>query len=263
MAAAENDGFRVSQAQDEAVNAPTPDPLAEAFGEAAPDHYKWQTEHPGVAERERQLIHQAFLPLGTRVLDLGCGEGATLFHLGAPTGACGVDLFQAKVDFAQKALPSCRFVRASVYELPFDDQSFDHILVRDLIHHLEEPARFVQECARVLTAGGRIDVLEPSRNNPLILAHALTHRVERGELRSTAGFLKSTLASHFAVDRLQRFQAFPLHRLVYHPKLGQPRLAHLGPVRRLVEALESSLDRVLPASTRAYLHLRGYRREPR
>lgn len=258
--ALDNDRLRLQQAQDEARNAPAPDPLTEAFGEAAPDHFEWQTQHPGVAERERQLIHQAFLPLGTRVLDLGCGEGATLFHLGAPAGACGVDLFQAKVDFAQKALPNCRFVRASVYELPFEAQSFDHILVRDLIHHLEEPARFVHECARVLTPNGRIDVLEPSRNNPFIVAHALTHRVERGELRSTASFLQSTLAPHFTLDRLQRFQAFPLHRLIFHPKLGQPKLAELKPIRKMVEALERGLDRVLPASTRAYLHLRAYRR---
>ncbi|HYP89880.1 MAG TPA: hypothetical protein VEQ59_17045, partial [Polyangiaceae bacterium] len=56
--------------------------LEAAFGDAAPDHFAWQTRAPGVAENERALCEQAFLPLQGRVLDLGCGEGATLFHLG-------------------------------------------------------------------------------------------------------------------------------------------------------------------------------------
>src|SRR5262245_60880374 len=106
--------------------------LHRAFGAAEPEHFAWQTEAAVVAERERELIRRAFLPLGERVLDLGCGEGATLVHLDSPAGACGVDLFQDKIDFATKRLPGCRFVQASVYELPFEDKSFDHLLIRDL-----------------------------------------------------------------------------------------------------------------------------------
>lgn len=236
------------------------DPLAQAFGQASPDHFAWQTENPAVAEQERQLIERAFLPLGERVLDLGCGEGATLFHLGQPEGAQGVDLFQAKVDFARRVLPKCRFQQASVYELPFADQTFDHLLVRDLIHHLDEPERFAAECARVLIPGGRIDVLEPCRNNPLILLHALTHRVERGELRSTPGFLTRTLERGFSIEGVTRYQAFPLHRLLFHPKLGSPQLAESPLLRRAVSNVERALEHVIPERVWAYLHVRAVRR---
>lgn len=240
------------------MSEPVEDPLKEAFGEASPDHYAWQTENPAVAAEERALIEKAFLPLGSRVLDLGCGEGATLFHLGEPEGACGVDLFHAKVEFARQALPKCRFVQASVYELPFETGSFDHLLVRDLIHHLAEPARFARECARVLGPGGRIDVLEPCRNNPFILLHAVTHRVERGELRSTRRFLERLLEEHFDVQSVQRYQALPLHRLVFHPKLGRPELGRQPLVRELISSLERTVERVAPAQLRAYLHLRAH-----
>ena len=233
------------------------DPLAAAFGAAAPDHYAWQTQNPAVAAEERALVEKAFLPLGERVLDLGCGEGATLFHLGEPAGAHGVDLFPAKVAFANQALPRCHFVQASVYELPFETASFDHVLVRDLIHHLDEPERFTTECARVLTPGGRIDVLEPCRNNPLIVLHALTHRVERGELRSTKGYLSQLLREHFDISAVHRYQAFPLHRLVFHPKLGSPRLAERPLARALVAGVERAFEAVAPAGMWAYLHLRA------
>lgn len=231
--------------------------LQAAFGKAAPEHFRWQTSALGVAERERELVEAAFLPLGRRVLDLGCGEGATLYHLGGPEGAVGVDLFPEKVAFAQRQLPRCRFVAASVYELPFEAGSFDHVLVRDVIHHLEEPERFMLECRRVLSAGGRIDVLEPCRYNPLIALHALLNEAERGELRSTEPFLRSLLEKQFQDVRVTRHQPLPLHRLVYHPSMGRPQLGEREPFRRALSGFEALLGKVLPSFAWAYLHLRA------
>jgi SAM-dependent methyltransferase len=233
--------------------------LESAFGKAAPEHYDWQTAAPGVAEHERALVKAAFEPLGSRVLDLGCGEGATLLHLGEPAGATGIDLFPEKIAFAQQRLPKCRFVAGSVYELPFDAGAFDHLLVRDVIHHLDEPTRFVEEAARVLASGGRIDVLEPCRYNPLIFAHALAVRAERGELRSTVGFLTRLLGPRFRVSAVETFQPFPLHRLVFHPQLGRPAWGRGGVVKRVVDVIEGLAGSVVPSWARAYIHLRAER----
>lgn len=233
------------------------DVLRSAFGKAAPEHFAWQTEAPGVAEHERALVRTAFLPLGARVLDLGCGEGATLLHLGQPAGATGLDLFPEKIAFAQAHLPNCRFVTGSVYDLPFEDRSFDHVLVRDVIHHLERPERLVEEAARVLEHGGRLDVLEPCRYNPLIFAHALTVKAERGELRSSVGFLRKLLGSRFRVTSTETLQGLPLHRLVFHPELGRPAWGVDGPVKRLVAAVEGLAERWMPGFARAYIRVRA------
>jgi SAM-dependent methyltransferase len=231
--------------------------LEAAFGDAAPLHFEWQTRAPGIAEHERELCERAFLPLGSRVLDVGCGEGATLYHLGAPAGAVGVDLFPEKIAFAARALPRCRFVVGSAYELPFGRGEFDHVLVRDLIHHLEEPERFIDECARVLAPGGRIDVLEPCRYNPLIALHALTNEAERGELRSTPRFLRALLGRRFRVRSTRPHQPMPLHRLVFHPHLGRPAWARVPWMLRSVSALERSAQLLLPRFAWAYLHVRA------
>ncbi|MEI9951394.1 MAG: class I SAM-dependent methyltransferase [Pseudomonadota bacterium] len=231
--------------------------LEAAFGKAAPDHFDWQTTSPVVSDRERELVRSAFLPLGTRVLDLGCGEGATLFHLDAPKGATGIDLFPDKIRFAREQLPGCHFVAGSVYELPFADGAFDHLLVRDVIHHLEEPQRFVKECRRVLGTGGRIDILEPCRYNPLIALHAVMNRAERGELRSTEPFLTGLLQGSFRIENVTRHQPLPVHRLVYHPKLGNPEFARSSAISRVVDAVERSAGRLMPKGAWAYLHVRA------
>jgi len=232
------------------------DHLDEAFGTADPEHFAWQTSCPYVAEQERALVRAAFGPLGSRVVDLGCGEGATLHHLEAQ-GAVGVDLFSTKTAFAAEMVPACTFVAASVEALPFDDGRFDHVLVRDLVHHLDDPSLMVEEAWRVLEPGGRIDVLEPCRYNPLVAAHALLIKAERGELRSTVGFLERLLARRFSVLLPQRMQALPLHRLVFHHSFGSTRLARRRIARRAVAACERVATALMPKSGWSYLHLRA------
>jgi SAM-dependent methyltransferase len=230
--------------------------LVDAFGAAAPEHFRWQTEAPVVADAERALVQAAFLPLGRRVLDLGCAEGATLRHLGDPAGAVGVDLFPAKLAFARERVRAC-FVAGSATALPFAGGQFDQVLVRDVIHHVPEAEGLLAECRRVLSPGGRLDVLEPCRYNPLILAHALSQPSERGELRSTATFLARLVGRHFQRCAVTHLQPLPLHRLVFHPRFGGPDGARHAGLRWAVEAIERLAGRVMPRGSWAYIHVRG------
>jgi SAM-dependent methyltransferase len=237
----------------------TEEHLAAAFGKADGDHFAWQTASPFVGDRERDLSRAAFLPLGERVLDLGCAEGATLVHVGAPPGTVGLDVFEDKLAFARRQLPEVEFVQGSAYDLPFPDGRFDHVLVRDVIHHLDEPERALREIRRVLSPGGRLDVLESCGRNPLVFLHAVTNRAERGELRSTPGYLRGLVGTWLRVDRVERFQPMPIHRLVFHPRLGRPALGAAPGVRAVVDGLERLAGRVLPESLWAYIHVRATR----
>ena len=235
------------------------DLLEESFGNADPDHFRWQTEDPVVSREERALVRAAFEPLGERVLDLGCAEGATLIHLGRTKNATGLDLFPRKLAFARLQLPHVEFVEGSADKLPFPDGHFDHILIRDVIHHIQDPSRVISECARVLSPAGRLDILEPNGRNPMIAAHALLNPVERLELRSSVSYLTQILDPAFCVSKYERFQPMPVHRLAFHPRLQSFGLAALPALAPAVKLVEAAFGRVLPRAAWAYIHLRAFK----
>lgn len=91
--------------------------------------------------RERIQRFLESLDVQGRTLDIGCGGGPyrTLFR-----DRIGVDVrLEAGVD-----------VCGSVYELPFESESFDVVLATEVLEHLAEPARAIGEMRRVLKPGG-------------------------------------------------------------------------------------------------------------
>lgn len=58
------------------------------------------------------------------------------------------------------------FQRGDGKEIPFEDQSFDHVICNSVVHHLEDPLVMLNEIARVVKPGGGIlirDLARPSR----------------------------------------------------------------------------------------------------
>jgi len=62
------------------------------------------------------------------------------------------------LEICHERLPQIRLVRADATTLPFDDASFDVVLVNDIIEHLAEgPGRaMMEDVHRVLAPGGRL-----------------------------------------------------------------------------------------------------------
>jgi len=99
----------------------------------------------------------SLVPTGSRVLDLGCGDGALLAYLQAHRGCSGYG-----IEIADANVLACERRGVNVIQLNldeglaiFEDASFDVVLHIDTLQHLRNTEVVLQETARV----GRIGVV--------------------------------------------------------------------------------------------------------
>ena len=108
------------------------------------------------AQGDMQLI-AALVPEGSRVLDLGCGDGALLAHLQA-TRRCagyGIEILDANVLACMRR--GVNVIQLNLEEglAIFRDQSFDVVLQLDTLQHLRNTENMLRETARV----GRLGIV--------------------------------------------------------------------------------------------------------
>lgn len=130
------------------------------------------------------------------VLDVGCGSAK------AP-GAVGLDISaETDADIVHDL---------DEFPYPLESDSFDHVLLQDVLEHVREPVRVVEELRRVLRPGGRLQLRTPHFSSVLAYGDP-THR-------------------HY-------FSALAIR------SLAEPRFAHYTPVR--FEIVHVTLDLWLP-----------------
>jgi ubiquinone/menaquinone biosynthesis C-methylase UbiE len=106
-----------------------------------------------------------------RVLDLGCGDGSDAdWFAHRAQSTVGIDLHEHP-RWPSLARPRLRFQSADAQALPFPDGAFDLVFMKDVLHHAQDPAKVLDETARVRAPGGRIYIVEGNRFNPVFYLH--------------------------------------------------------------------------------------------
>jgi len=236
------------------------------FADADATHFAWQTRGAGFADREAEFLVKLLSGTHRPLLEVGCGEGANLFHLDGdshPDGlAVGVDRSVGKLRFATGAVPSARYVCADATALPYPDASFETVFIRDVLHHVPAPEKTVAEASRVLRPGGRFVLAEPNARSPLIRLQMALVPAERGAAKSDEAWLRSLLADLPLTDlRFAMAVPFPLDRVVLHPDFGAPRLGRSAAALRAMSAVENLLGRLLGRGRWSYVVAHGVRTE--
>jgi ubiquinone/menaquinone biosynthesis C-methylase UbiE len=148
---------------------------------------------------------------GRRVLEVGCGAGVDLARF-AKGGAqvTGVDLTESAIElvranFEQQGLTG-RFEVADGEHLPFPDNTFDLVYAHGVVQYTANAQQLIEECRRVLKAGGRAVFLVYNRISWLnalskLMKVGLEHddapvllKLSAGEFRRLlAGFHETTI----------------------------------------------------------------------
>ena len=100
---------------------------------------------------------------GKICLDAGCGGGRTtvaLLNLGVKK-AFGLDIGEGNIrdatERAEKAgLKNITFNHGSVFEMPFENDTFDFVMCQGVLHHTPDIAAGLREIQRVLKPGGHL-----------------------------------------------------------------------------------------------------------
>ncbi len=91
-----------------------------------------------------------------KILDVGCGNGF-LSQLYPNFDITGIDISDGML-----AHNPHKWIKASAEKIPFPDDTFDYVICRSLLHHLDSPLVGLMEMYRVLKSGGKFVCWDPN-----------------------------------------------------------------------------------------------------
>lgn len=100
-------------------------------------------------------IYRFHVPPNSRVLELGCADGRLLGALN-PSRGVGVDFSPGMICRAKQKHPNIEFIEADAHDLSALDETFDFIILSDLVNDLWDVQRVLQEIKRLCTPRTRV-----------------------------------------------------------------------------------------------------------
>lgn len=167
-------------------------------------------------------------PVGPKILDLGCGIGNGVdWLLGQGFDAYGVDVYEYwgrdsalywSSEHPRDVLERLSVAPLDPYVLPYQDQSFDHVISAEVLEHVADRPALFREIHRILKPGGTSVHIFPRRWS-LMEAHI---RVPVPVLCQYRPYLKAMALLGFRSERQKGLG----WRETYRANVEQMRISH-------------------------------------
>ncbi|MGY0019673.1 class I SAM-dependent methyltransferase [Streptomyces sp. cg35] len=245
----------------------------------------WATHHRRfdalLGEADEALFAAAAIAPGDRVLDIGCGAGATTrtaARLAAPGHAVGVDISapliaRARARTAEEGVRGASFERGDAQTHPFPPGGYDVALSRGGVMFFEDHVAAFANVARALRRGGRLAFVCPRRPGPQTEESTALAEFARHLAAGTrdaapaapdpaaraAGTAMTSLSEPYRIHAVlhRTFARIAVNPVDVHTRWGD------SPADAVDFLLSRAPDRPVPAATRAVLEdtLRPYASE--
>ncbi len=114
------------------------------------------------------LHHDTLFPAKSSVLECGCGTGAQTVHLAANNPGAritsvdisGESLEKASQRISRQRITNVTFHKGDLFNLPFENDSFDHGFICFVLEHLSNPKKALAQIKEKIKPGGSLTVIE-------------------------------------------------------------------------------------------------------
>jgi len=131
---------------------------------------------PGIVHRRTtRAIEQMYIRPDASVLDIGVGTGLALPTYPPHARVTGIDLSEgmlrrARARVLQHKLNHVKLVLGNALELPFEEDTFDHVLLSHVITVVSDPVKLIEETKRVIKPGGQIVMINHFQSSNRLVA---------------------------------------------------------------------------------------------
>ena len=129
---------------------------------------KWiELGHPSYVwrfgqDRRLALVRRYVDLQGKKILDIGCGIGTYVRKFKEwSDDVFGVDIDPEKIEQARSTLATVMVAPAEA--LPFTNDFFEVVFLHEVIEHVSDDRKAIEEAVRVTAPGGRIVIFAPNR----------------------------------------------------------------------------------------------------
>ena len=176
---------------------------------------------------KHQMVRSTFEKLKSKakVLDAACGIGNITAAYCQDYDVIGIDEQPSAVEYCRKHAKG-RYVHASLYDIPFEDNEFDCILLLDAIEHFTEPVLILKELNRVLKPGGKILICTVNYANPLwFILENTWHRFFGGNCKS---YLKDVHPTRYTQKLLREHCSCLFEEEAFEKRILKMELFYIG-----------------------------------
>ena len=112
------------------------------------ENKRWRKSNQAIVFRHAKTIEM--IEKGQKVLDIGCGDGLLLSALAQKgVSAFGIDISEEGVKKCREKGLDVSVVDITTENLPFQDGTFDTVVMLDVLEHVYEPEVLLEEAVRV------------------------------------------------------------------------------------------------------------------